>query len=132
MKTKYIIGTIIAVAFVTIAVFSFDSSKIEYADIEAARQTNKTVQIIGSWDKDVQYNYDSQNNVFTFTMVDESQNSTTVVYTGAKPNNFDIAPMVVVKGKFVDDEFHANNILTKCPSKYEGEFEQLQGVQLYQ
>jgi len=43
------------------------------------------------------------------------------VLDGPKPNNFDIATSVVIKGKMTGDFFHATEILTKCPSKYEGQ-----------
>jgi len=48
---------------------------------------------------------------------------TKVVFEGAKPNNFELADKIVVKGKFDGDHFHASQILTKCPSKYEGKEE---------
>lgn len=44
-----------------------------------------------------------------------------VVYKGTKPNNFEIATNVVVTGKFENGYFHATDVLTKCPSKYEGQ-----------
>jgi cytochrome c-type biogenesis protein CcmE len=131
MNKKYIIGGAIAVLFAVLAIFAFDTSKIEYADFQKAKETGKIVQVSGSWLKEMDYHYDSQNNLFSYNMIDEHGNEAKVVYNGAKPNNFDIAPMVVIKGKYQDDTFHADEILTKCPSKYEGEFEQLEGQQLY-
>ena len=123
MKPRYIIGAIILVAFFVWAFISFDDSKIEYMKIDEARQTDKTVQVVGSWVKDKPYSYDSEQNKFTFHMVDEKNNETLVVLDGMKPNNFEIAPTVVVKGQFKDGVLHADNVLTKCPSKYEGDFE---------
>jgi cytochrome c-type biogenesis protein CcmE len=40
---------------------------------------------------------------------------------GAKPNNFEAAVSVVVKGRIDDGVLKASNVLTKCPSKYEGQ-----------
>lgn len=131
MNKKYIIGGFIAILFAVLAIFAFDTSKIEYADFKKAKETGKIVQVSGSWLKESPYNYDSQKNLFTYKMVDESGNEAEIVYSGAKPNNFDIAPMVVIKGQYEGNKFHAKEILTKCPSKYEGEFEQLEGKQLY-
>jgi cytochrome c-type biogenesis protein CcmE len=34
-----------------------------------------------------------------------------------------MATEVVAKGRFKDGYFHANELLTKCPSKYEGDGE---------
>ena len=33
--------------------------------------------------------------------------------------------MIVAKGKVKDNVFYADNVLTKCPSKYEGTGEQV-------
>lgn len=131
MSKKYIIGGAIAVIFAVLAVFAFDTSKIEYADFNKAKETGDIVQVSGSWVKDTPANYDSKNNLFTYTMADENGNTADIVYNGAKPNNFDVAPMVVIKGQYEGDKFHAKEILTKCPSKYEGEFDDLKGQQLY-
>ena len=42
-----------------------------------------------------------------------------VVFAGVKPGNFDEAEKVVVIGKYQEGAFHANQILVKCPSKYD-------------
>ena len=49
-----------------------------------------------------------------------------VVLDGAKPNNFEMAENVVAKGKVMDNYFHAKEVLTKCPSKYEGKGQDVQ------
>jgi cytochrome c-type biogenesis protein CcmE len=46
-----------------------------------------------------------------------------IVFDGGKPNNFEIANAIVVKGRYQDGCFHASDILTKCPSKYEADAE---------
>jgi cytochrome c-type biogenesis protein CcmE len=58
-------------------------------------------------------------NTFSFYMKDDQQRIAKVVFAGAKPNNFDIATSVVAKGRFKNGDFHASEVLTKCPSKYE-------------
>jgi cytochrome c-type biogenesis protein CcmE len=52
-------------------------------------------------------------------MKDDNGDVERVMLDGAKPNNFDIAPSIVAKGMYMDDHFHATEILTKCPSKYQ-------------
>ena len=43
-----------------------------------------------------------------------------VVYSGATPQNFVEGVEVVISGRLMsDDNFQANQILTKCPSKYQ-------------
>ena len=44
-----------------------------------------------------------------------------VVYNGIKPDSLIDGVTVIAEGKLVSlDTFHATNIMTKCPSKYEG------------
>ena len=54
-------------------------------------------------------------------MKDDSGKILQVVFKGAEPNNFELAESIVVKGIYRDDIFYASDILTKCPSKYEGD-----------
>lgn len=131
MNKKYIIIGAIAVVFLVLAIFSFDSGKIEYSDFVNAKETGKIVQIIGRPSADNPAEYNSKENLLKFNLIDEQEHSEMVYYTGAKPNNFDIAPMLVVKGRYEDGKFVASEILTKCPSKYESKFEDIQksGVQ---
>ena len=123
MKTKYLIGTIAGILFLVVAIYSFSLGAIEYADFASAMEKGKTVQVIGAWDKELPHNYDNTNNTFTFHLRDEKGGVAKVTYKGSKPNNFDIAPMVVVKGKFENNDFIAKEVLTKCPSKYDGKME---------
>jgi cytochrome c-type biogenesis protein CcmE len=43
-----------------------------------------------------------------------------VVYDGAKPANFEQADQVVVIGRYENGLFVADQLLVKCPSKYQG------------
>lgn len=123
MKTKYIIGIVAALVFVVVAIFSFNSNTVDYADFPTAQKSGKTVQIIGSWVKETPTSYNPSKNTFEFVAKDEKQNKAKVIFHGSKPQNFDIAPMVVIKGRFENENFIASEVLTKCPSKYEGKME---------
>ncbi len=125
MKRRYIIGVSAIILFLIVAFISFDQSKIEYANFEKAKNTGKTVQVIGQWVKEKGQNYDPTSNLFTFYLKDSNDEIVKVIHSGAKPNNFEIADNIVVKGKFNSDEFHSTDILTKCPSKYEGQADDL-------
>ena len=59
-------------------------------------------------------------------MKDDNEKSVKVILYGSKPNNFEIATSIVAKGRFRDNIFYANDILTKCPSKYEGDSKAVQ------
>lgn len=123
MNKRYLIGGVIIAFFIALAIYSFNDKKVGYADIETAKSSNEVVQISGVWLKDMDTNYDSEKNTFVFHIKDDNSVMTKVVFEGAKPNNFELADKIVVKGKFDGDHFHASQILTKCPSKYEGKEE---------
>jgi cytochrome c-type biogenesis protein CcmE len=115
-------GGIIIVVFLAIMVYLFTQSNIQYQDdFTQVMNTSKTVKATGSWVKEKNYHHDKENKTFSFYMVDENNNEMKVVYNGSIPNNFETAVSVVVTGKYVDGYFHAKDILTKCPSKYEDE-----------
>lgn len=120
-KAKAITGIIIIVVFLMIGFMSFMDSKIEYVNFTEAKDRMRTVEVKGHWIKDKESGFDASTNTFTFYMKDDFSNEMKVVLDGAKPNNFDVAEAVVAKGKMKDGYFHAKEVLTKCPSKYEAD-----------
>jgi cytochrome c-type biogenesis protein CcmE len=120
MKNKYIFGGFIIVVFLGLMMYLFTQSNIEYADDFAKVKTaSKTVKATGSWVKEKKYNINKDEKTFSFFIKDEKGNEMKVVYEGTIPNNFESATSVVVTGKYQNGYFHAKDILTKCPSKYE-------------
>jgi cytochrome c-type biogenesis protein CcmE len=120
MKPRYLIGGAIALVFVIVAALSLDNSKIEYTNLNYAQTSGKRVQVKGAWVKDKGCTYNSSANTFTFVMRDDNNAEVKVVHNGAKPNNFELAESIVVKGRVENGVMQADHILTKCPSKYEG------------
>jgi cytochrome c-type biogenesis protein CcmE len=120
MKLKIIIGGIVVIAGIVLGALNFLESNVEYTDFSTAERTNKKVQVKGEWIKDQPTTFDAEKVTFSFYMKDEANRVSKVVLDGAKPNNFELATSVVAKGKFANGEFHASDVLTKCPSKYEG------------
>jgi len=51
-----------------------------------------------------------------------------VVYHGVIPGNFDQATMVVAIGRYQEGRFLAEQLLVKCPSKYQAEAEKQKAV----
>lgn len=125
MKKVNIFGAIIIVVFLIVGFFSFNESKIEYSNFQNAIENQKTCQVKGSWIKDKEAKFDANTNEFVFYMKDENNTEMKVVLAGARPNNFEMAESVVAKGKIKDGYFHAKEVLTKCPSKYEGKGEDI-------
>ena len=120
MKPKILIGSVIIVVFVIFGAYSFLQSNVEYTDFEHAKATTKKVQVKGYWLQEKESYYSPPTNQFRFYMVDDKNAVMKVVLDGGRPNNFEIATSIVVKGRYEDDHFHATEVLTKCPSKYEG------------
>jgi cytochrome c-type biogenesis protein CcmE len=121
MNVRIIIASIIIIAAIIFAASSFLESNIEYGTFDKAMETSKKIQVKGEWVREEYSGFDIQNSEFHFSMKDENGKMLPVVYKGSKPNNFEIAKSIVVKGKYTDGSFYATEILTKCPSKYEAE-----------
>ncbi len=117
---RLLIAAALIAVLAGLAFFMLDESSIEYADLSKAERLGSTVQVVGTWVKERGSNYDASSNIFSFTMRDEKGALKNVRLHGAKPNNFEIATSIVVKGRVEGDVLHASNVLTKCPSKYEG------------
>lgn len=66
-------------------------------------------------------NFDQEEIKLTFGLTD-GKNVIDITYFGVKPDNFDSGYPIIVEGKFTsDNEFVAEKVLVKCPSKYEEE-----------
>ena|SRR5689334_11799490 len=121
MKLKIIIASIVIVAAIIFGAVSFVETNVEYTDFRSAATSHKKVQVKGEWVREKASAYDAAHSQFVFTMKDDNGREERVVFDGAKPNNFEIANAVVVKGRYEEGQFHASEILTKCPSKYEAD-----------
>src|SRR3970282_3014710 len=127
MKNKYIFGGVIIVVFLGLMGYLFTQSNIQYEeDFAKIKDQTKTVKATGQWVKEKNYEIDKTNKTFSFYLQDARGVEMKVMYHGTIPNNFESAVSVVVTGQYRDGEFHATDILTKCPSKYEEEFEDQQ------
>ncbi len=63
--------------------------------------------------------WDADSLTLRFELTDGAA-SLPVIYKGVAPDMFNSGESIVVEGKLGEDGvFHANNILVKCPSKYE-------------
>ena len=92
-----------------------------YVDFEtAATEPGRGYHVVGTLDRSVPLVYDAEKdaNLFQFALVDQKGLSRTVVYYGAKPQDFERSEQVVIIGKMSGSAFEASKILTKCPSKY--------------
>lgn len=123
MNVKVIVAIVVVVIGLILGAVNFMESNVEYADFAVAEQTGKKVQVKGEWMKEMESGFNADKAQFTFFMKDDHDRVVKIVLEGAKPNNFELAESVVAKGKYMGDHFHATEVLTKCPSKYEGDSE---------
>ena len=119
-KGQIIIVLVIAVCVGFIISTMADSST--YADFEEAFSNPGTeYHVVGEWVKSsgVQYAPDENPNLTTFQMKDRDGVVHAVNLYKAKPQDFERSESIVLIGKADEDGiFHANEILMKCPSKY--------------
>jgi cytochrome c-type biogenesis protein CcmE len=118
MKRKYILGALALVALGLFLVMNLKNSVTPYVGIDEAKTAKTTVLVNGSLVKKTVFT-DPKTGVLKFTITDNKGNEMPVEFTKAAPANFNTAPAMVVRGKFVAGVFKATEILVKCPSKYE-------------
>ena len=120
MKAKYIIGILIIVGFVVFGAISLKKSLTPYVGFAEAKKTQETVQIIGKVVEGETY-YDTLSQKLVFSLNDKnSPDQIKVIYNGVKPGNFDQATEIVAIGNYQSGVFHSDQLLVKCPSKYQG------------
>ena len=120
MNVKVVVGGLIIAFGIVLGAINFFDSNIGYGDFTQAKKTQKIIQVKGVWIKNLESSFNAEKIQYTFYLKDDSGEILKVVLDGAKPDNFNIATNVVVKGKYMNGYFHATEVLTKCPSKYEG------------
>lgn len=137
MKKSHIIGiVVIAIAvFVIISTAGDASTYVNFEEAKALSESgsNKKVHVVGQLKKDhrgeiVGVEPGEDKLTVTFLMVDNEQKSNKVFYNKPMPPDLKQSEQVVVVGQYKDDVFYANQILLKCPSKYEEESLQVSAV----
>ena len=117
MKPKLIIGIVAIVGFTSLLMYNFGESISTYTTFEGASEMS-SAHIPGTWDEGKGAEFSLETRKFVFYMKDEDGVSKKVVYSKPKPNNFEQADQLVVIGEMRGDTFYANEMLMKCPSKY--------------
>ncbi|MCC5908069.1 MAG: cytochrome c maturation protein CcmE [Balneolaceae bacterium] len=117
MKPKIIIGVVSIVLFTSLLMYNFGNSIDSYVNFEQANDRANS-HVIGTWESAEHYGFSRETMQFSFHMKDQDGNVRRVVYPRPKPNNFEQATQLVVVGEMRNNVFHANEMLMKCPSKY--------------
>jgi cytochrome c-type biogenesis protein CcmE len=120
MKKLHIIGILVIAVAIGVIFVSLKNTST-YADFaEAMAHPGTEYHVVGKLEKSLPQIYDPQVNTdeFIFTLTDNNGMSKRVVLHKSKPQDFEKSEQIVLIGKVAGDEFHANDILMKCPSKY--------------
>lgn len=120
MKKNHLIGIVI-IAIAIGAIMSTISDSSTYSDFsEAFANEGSEYHIVGKLNRDKEpvYNPSVNPDLFTFYMTDIKGNEKKVLLYKSKPQDFERSEQIVLIGKAKGDEFHADEILMKCPSKY--------------
>jgi cytochrome c-type biogenesis protein CcmE len=120
MKLKYIIGILIIAGFIAFAAINLSKSLTPYVSLTEAKKSKKIVQIKGRRVVGSE-NFDMEKKIFSFRMADNQGEQFEVVYHGVKPANLEQAEEIVVIGRYSQGYFEADQLLVKCPSKYQAE-----------
>jgi cytochrome c-type biogenesis protein CcmE len=121
MKKAYWIGAVVVLAFLALGLSTFTKSMTPYVSFDEAKASKRTVQVMGALEKGSS-RYDIDAKTLHFTLVDEKTKAPLpVTYRDVKPANFEEAVSIVAIGRYQGEAFHAEKLLVKCPSKYQGE-----------
>jgi len=120
MKKGYIFAAILAVGFLVLGVTAFRSTLTPYVTFDVAMKTAGSVQVMGSLEKGSE-KYDANVQELAFSIIDDHGRTLPVVYRGIKPANFQDALSIVAIGRYESGALHAEKLLVKCPSKYQGQ-----------
>ena len=119
---KFQIVALIAIIAAVYVLISASNEVSTYATFQMAKEGNR-VKITGEMAKNkaIEYRPDIDPNIFKFFLKDSDGTEKQVVLAKAKPQDIERAESIVLTGSLKDDVFYADEILTKCPSKYKNE-----------
>ena len=120
MKKTHIIG-IILIAVAIGVILSMVTDAATYANFTVAQASpGDQFQVVGQLnkEKEIEYAPEKDANSFSFYMLDQEGSEHKVIFKGTKPQDFERSEQVVITGTFEGEDFHAEKILMKCPSKY--------------
>lgn len=120
MKKIHIVG-IVVIAVAIGVIFTSLQSNASYADFaEAISNPDTEYHVVGKLNKAVPVQYDPKINAdeCSFLMTDNKGVEKKVVLHKSVPQDFEKSEQIVLIGKMEGEDFHANDILMKCPSKY--------------
>ena len=118
----YLAGIALLIGFAGFSLISFNQALTPYVSYREARSAPRAVQVAGALVKSSS-SYDESTAALRFQLTDTAtQDTIRVRYQGLRPANFEDAISIVAIGRYdaAAQELHADKLLVKCPSKYQG------------
>lgn len=120
-KWMYILGIALIAGFAVLSATELIKAQTPYVTTvaEVRGVKDKPVQFIGR----ISHSFtrtDEKTDELVFRLVDDNGETIGVRYRGVKPANFDTADKAVVRGTYYGRDLVADQVLLKCPSKYQG------------
>ncbi len=115
----YAVGAVLVVAFLAYGTTSFKSNLTPYVSFAEAANSARKVQVAGGLvENSTEYLAAGQEPRYTRS----EHNGDTMVrhYDGRTPGYLAAAGQIVAVGRYGDGVFYAEQLLVKCPSKYQG------------
>ena len=120
LKVALALGLLVAAG--VIGLTSFRKTVTPYISFAEARRSSGLVQVNGTL-ADKQYVLERDEQFLSFRLKDERGEVLPVEFRGVIPGNFDQATSIVAIGRYDAGTFRAEQLLVKCPSKYQAEAE---------
>lgn len=123
MKRSHLIILVMVAAIVGTLIGTFTSTSKSVTFAKAAEEPGTTFKISGTLHKNEPVIYDPEvdASLTTFHMEDKEGAIQEVHLHKTKPQGLMQSESIDLYGKFIDGEFHASEMLLKCPSKYNSE-----------
>lgn len=123
MKRSHLIILIMVAALVGTLIGTFTSTSKSVSFAQAFAEPGTTFKVSGTLHKEepVIYEPEIDAGLTTFHMNDKEGGTHKVFLHKAKPQGLMQSESIDLYGKVIDGEFHASEMLLKCPSKYNNE-----------
>ena len=123
-KIKFIIGgVVIALAIVFLIYTGVQSTAAYFYTVDelyakGVAVENQTVRVSGKVDA-ATIEFNNRDLLLTFDVTSETSQHMHVVFNGPKPDQMREGAEAIIEGKYDGQTFTAQNLLLKCPSRYE-------------
>ena len=122
MNVKIVLALVLLGVAAAFGVTSFRKSMTPYISFAEARHASGMVQVNGVL-ANKNYVAKPSEQFLEFDLKDPHGETMKVEYRGVIPGNFDQATSIVAIGRYEGNRFAADQLLVKCPSKYQAQAE---------